>query len=106
LGRQLISDNLQISTITISNVQTWLKIHALAMNARPDILIYQGESVGGHETARESRVEQNLGRLKWVPDMSGIRTSVSGTNLFLFDFMFIGFPVKSSYYHWIRRAGN
>jgi hypothetical protein len=31
------------------------------MKSRPDILIFQGASIGGHENARESREEQNPG---------------------------------------------
>jgi hypothetical protein len=38
-----------------------IKIPAFAMKSKPDILIFQSQSVGGHENARESREEQNLG---------------------------------------------
>jgi hypothetical protein len=38
-----------------------IKRQAFAMKSRPDILIFQGESVGGHENTRKSREEQKLG---------------------------------------------
>jgi hypothetical protein len=37
------------------------KLQAFAIKSRPDILIFQVESVGGHENARESREERNPG---------------------------------------------
>jgi hypothetical protein len=61
LGRQLISENLQISMNQIRMSKNDIKIKAFAMKSKPDILIVQGESVGGHEHARESREKQNLG---------------------------------------------
>jgi hypothetical protein len=41
--------------------KSYIKMQAFAMKSRPDILIVQGEAVCGHENARESREEQNLG---------------------------------------------
>jgi hypothetical protein len=38
-----------------------IKILAFAIESRPDILMFQSGSVGGHENARESREEQKLG---------------------------------------------
>jgi hypothetical protein len=45
---------------------------AFAMKSRPDTLIFQGESAGGHQNAGESREEQNLGAKTWAPEMSRI----------------------------------
>jgi hypothetical protein len=53
---------------TTSNVQSGINIQAFA---KPDILIFQSESVGGHDIARESREERNLGETNWAPKMSG-----------------------------------
>jgi hypothetical protein len=38
-----------------------ITIQVFAMKSRSDIHIFQSESVGGHENARERREEQNLG---------------------------------------------
>jgi hypothetical protein len=54
---------------TTSNVQSGINIQAFA---KPDILIFQSESVGGHDIARESREERNLGETNWAPKMSGV----------------------------------
>jgi hypothetical protein len=69
--RQLISENLQISSIKYQMSKGGITIKAYAMKSRPDILIVQGESVGGHENTRESREERNPGetnRLENCPE--------------------------------------
>jgi hypothetical protein len=75
-----------------------IKIQAFSMKSKSDILIFQGESVGGHENAGKSKTLDNT----WAPEMSGIPKSVFGINFCFFDFTLLGFLVKSCDRHWIR----
>jgi hypothetical protein len=57
-------------TITLQQIKTempqsGITTQASATKSRPDILIVQGESVGGRENARESQEEHNLGKKRF-----------------------------------------
>jgi hypothetical protein len=49
-----------------------IKIQAIAIKSRPDILIFQGASVGGHEKAGTSETLENKNGLHKCPEYQNL----------------------------------